>query len=57
MTAATLIAQCEAYKQENGIMATLDLLADISASLAQSAGVVMLDEEFDEMEVAYFTVQ
>lgn len=55
MTAADLIRACKAYQAEHGIIALLSLLEDIIECQAQASGVVLLDEELDEMETAYFT--
>jgi len=58
MTAADLIRDCKAYQAEHGIIALLSILEDIIEAQAQSAGVVLLNEDgLDEMETAYFTVQ
>lgn len=58
MTAADLIKDCKAYEAEHGIMALLSILEDIIECQAQAAGVAILDDdELDEMDVAYFTVQ
>lgn len=56
MTAADLIRDCKAYQDQHGIIALLSILEDIIECQAQSAGVVLLDEELDELETAYFTV-
>ena len=58
VTQADLIRVCEDFKQHHGIIALLSILEDIIECQAQSAGVVLLDEDsLDEMETAYFTVQ
>lgn len=56
MTAADLVKACDTFKQRHGIIALLSILEDIIECQAQSAGVVLLDEDsLDEMETAYFT--
>lgn len=55
MTAADLIRDCKAYQAEHGIISLLTLLEDIIEAQAQSAGVVLLDDDMDELEMAYFT--
>lgn len=55
MTAADLIRDCKAYQAEHGILALLSLLDDIIEAQAQASGVVLLDEDMDELEMAYFT--
>lgn len=57
VTHADLIRHCKDFQDQYGIMALLDILADITECQAQAAGISIVDEEFDEIEVAYFTVQ
>lgn len=58
MTAADIVKNCEEFKREHGFMALLSILEDIIECQAQAAGVAILDDDdLDEMEVAYFTVQ
>lgn len=58
MTATELSDYCDKFKQEHGLMLLLDVLEHITECQAQAAGVAILDDDdLDEMEVAYFTVQ
>ncbi len=59
MTASDLLAHCNAFREEHGMMTLCDVLETIFEAHEQSACVELLeDDEFDdldEMEVAYFT--
>jgi hypothetical protein len=55
VTQADLIRVFEDFKQRHGIIALLSILEDFIEAQAQASGVVLLDEDMDELEMAYFT--
>lgn len=59
MTAADIIKNCEEYKRLHGIMALLDILADITECQAQAAGIEILDidDDLDDLPIEYVTFQ
>jgi hypothetical protein len=58
LTAAELSDHCDKFKQEHGLMVLFEVLEHITECHAQAAGVAILeDEDLDEMECRYFTVQ
>jgi hypothetical protein len=58
MTAAELLNHCKAFEREHGILTLCEVLETIFESHDPSSCLAILDEdEDDEMEVAYVTVQ
>lgn len=58
MTAADLLEHCKAFQEEHGILVLCDVLETIFESHEQPYCIELPDEdELDEIEVAYFTVQ